>query len=154
MQLSLDCLFCFPLFKLGCLDFLLLSALDLEFTCLLRVLKRGVLEILGCLDQLHGEHQVAVLTIVDLHVAGALGVVHEGALHEWDLDRRRLHVVLTELGEVKTVRVLLLLRFHEAAAVSHGQGARAAPGVLDLALGQRVVGALLANEIVCHFCLL
>lgn len=59
-----------------------------------RVLKLRVVELGRGLDQLHGDDQVVILLVVDLHVARALRVMHEGALDEGHLHGRVFHVLL------------------------------------------------------------
>lgn len=77
-----------------------------------------VLQGLRRLDQLHGHYKVLVLLAVDDHVAGALGVVHEAAFDEGDLDGALLLVVLPHLREIQVVRVSLLAD-HAAAHRTH-----------------------------------
>ncbi len=100
MNLSFLGFFGFFLLSLGGLDFFLLAAFDLGGARLLGVLERGVVEVFGCLDQFHSQDEVIVLSAVDLHVAGALRVVHERTLHERDRNRTRLDIVLSEHGKV------------------------------------------------------
>ena len=76
-----------------------------------------VVEVSGRLAQLHREDEVIVLLAIDFHVARALRVVDEGALDEGDLDRGLVYIILAQLGEVKVVRIGLLLvhaHFHGA----------------------------------------
>ncbi len=100
MNLSFLGILGFLLLSLGGVDLFLLAAFDLGETRLLGVLERGVVEVFGCLDQLHGQDKVIVLFAVDLHVAGALRVVYERTLHERDRDRTSLDIVLSEHGKV------------------------------------------------------
>lgn len=86
---------------------------------LLWVLQLGVVQVLGCLDQLHGQDQVIVLLVVDYHLAWTLGVVDERALDKGNLNGGLSDVVFAELGEVEIVGVSLDLC---EAAAGHARG--------------------------------
>jgi len=127
-------------------NLLLLATLNLGGARLFWVFERCVVQLLGGLDQLHGQDEVLVLPFVDSHVAWALGVVDEGALDEGNLDGARFNIVVPQLGKVKLVGVLLRLAELEARASCHGGGADAAAS-----RNRAHISAYLADEIVGHF---
>lgn len=74
----------------------------------LGVLELGVLELVRCHDNLHGDDQVPVLLVVDFHAAWALRVVHEATFDKGNLHGRLVDIVLAKLGKVQVVRVNFL----------------------------------------------